>query len=133
MATKGGRREKKVGEYVLDSFVSIEDAERVTGAVAVPVGVNKGSEVDKYCQCTFGRRSRETGRDKCSWPVWTRRMDCPLGNTSCCGHKKIGPVMWLHTVERHCVSITTTLFAVSGQYVKGMACAQCSGPCTVGE
>ena len=63
MVRKGSRREKTVGEYVLDSFVPMEDAERVTEAVAVPVGVNKGSEVEKF-RSVYVRKEVEGNKER---------------------------------------------------------------------
>ena len=63
MERRGGRREKVVGEYVLDSFMPMEDAERVTGAVAVPVGMNRGTEVEKY-QLMYIRKEVEGNRER---------------------------------------------------------------------
>ena len=50
MAGKGSEARKSVAgeEYILDSFILLEDQEKILGTLAAPDSMNKGGEVENY-------------------------------------------------------------------------------------
>ena len=50
-------------EYVVDSFIPLEDPEKITGALAAPEEMNKGGEVANY-RSTYVRDKVEGNRER---------------------------------------------------------------------
>ena len=48
MARKSSLKSKAAKEQAPSRFVPLEDPEKITGAAAVPAGVNKGTDVENY-------------------------------------------------------------------------------------
>ena len=63
MARKSSLKSKAVKEQVASRFVSLEDPEKITGAAAVPTGVNKGTDVKKY-RSVYVRLEVEKDKEK---------------------------------------------------------------------